>query len=243
MLPTYARLLNSNGFINISVHGYSKRKEYRKFDGYMVSKFGIRYLQIDDASVPDTTRHDQGEIFVNAGQWIVQETNTVKNQHLRVMDSEAIPYPRTTNAKNTVPLDMGSKNLVLAELHTDRFTLDNWKYYLESCAAYHTFFVREFLDRVYLRKTAMNGSFNVGIVTTNTRGWYGEFKVWLNESGIANLLSIPMIEDSGYIVSTHTKGDWIVTNPKVKKSISKGIQEYTRVCHTSSCMSTRKELA
>ena len=43
----------------------------------------------------------------------------------------------------------------------------------------------------------MNGSCNAGTVTTNTRGWYGEFKVWLNERGISNLLSIPMLEDAG----------------------------------------------
>ena len=45
--------------------------------------------------------------------------------------------------------------------------------------------------------------------------------MWLNERGIANLLSIPMIEDASYIVSTHTKGDWIVTTPKGKKIIFK----------------------
>ena len=70
-------------------------------------------------------------------------------------------------------------------------------------------------------KTAMNGSCNAGTVTTNTRGWYGELKVWLNERGIVNLLSIPRLEDAGYIVSTHTKGDWVVTTPKGKKIIFK----------------------
>ena len=63
----------------------------------------------------------------------------------------------------------------------------------------------DFLDRVYLVKTAMNGSCNAGTVTTKTRVWYGEFKVWLNERSISNLLSIPMIEDAGYIVSTHKR--------------------------------------
>ena len=100
---------------------------------------------------------------------------------------------------------MGSEKPVLAELHTDRFTLEKWKCYLDRCATYHTFFFREFLDRFSSGKTAMNGSYNAGTVTTNTMGWCGEFKVWLNESGIANLLSIPMIEDAGYIVSNHTK--------------------------------------
>ena len=116
---------------------------------------------------------------------------------------------------------MGSEKPILAELHTDRFTLDNWKWYLDSCTTYHTFFVREFLDIVSFDKTSMNGSCNVGTVTTNSRGWYDEFKVWLNERGIANLLSIPMLENAMYIVSTHTKGDWVVTTPKVKKIIFK----------------------
>ena len=32
--------------------------------------------------------------------------------------------------------------------------------------------------------------------------------------GIPNLLSIPMLENSGYIVSTHTKKYWVVITPK-----------------------------
>ena len=71
---------------------------------------------------------------------------------------------------------MGGEKPVLAELPTDRFTLDKWKCYLDSCATYHTFFVREFLDRMYLGKIAMHGSCNAGTVTNNARGWYGKFK-------------------------------------------------------------------
>ena len=80
-------------------------------------------------------------------------------------------------------------------------------------------FFREFLDRAYSGKTYMNGSCNAGTVTTNTRGWYGKFKVWLNDRGIANLLFIPMLENAGYIVSTHSKGDWVVTTLTGKKII------------------------
>ena len=189
-----------------------------------MSEFGIGCLHIDGASLPNTTRHDQDAIFANAGQWIVQgggDTNPVNNQHLRVKNSEAVPDPTSADAKNTVPLDMGSEKPVLAKLHTDIFTLDDWKCYLDICATYHTFFVREFLDIVSSGKTAINGICNAGTVTTNTRGWYRKFKVWLNERGVANLLSIPILEYSWYIVSTHTKGDWFVTTPKVMKVIFK----------------------
>ena len=126
-----------------------------------MSEFGIGCLYIDDTSLT-------GGI------------NPVNNQHLRVKNNnattktrKAAPDPMGTGAKNTVPLDMGGEKPVLGELHIDGLTLEDWKCYLDSCATYHNFFVREFLDRVYSGKTAMNGSGNAGTVTNNTRGWYG----------------------------------------------------------------------
>ena len=58
VLPSNAQLLEANGFINISVHGDAKIKESGSFDRDAVSEFGIGCLQIDDVSLPDTTRHD-----------------------------------------------------------------------------------------------------------------------------------------------------------------------------------------
>ena len=110
-----------------------------------MSEFGIGCLQIDDASLPSRTSHDQGVIFDDTGQWLVQGrgwTNQVNNQNLRVKNKdataktrEAVPDPMSAGAKGTVrtknkgtvPLDMGGEKPVLAELHTYRFTLDNWK--------------------------------------------------------------------------------------------------------------------
>ena len=80
---------------------------------------------------------------------------------------------------------------------------------------------------VYSGKIAMNVSCNAGTVTTNTMGWYAEFKVWLNERGIVKLLSIPMLKYYGYIVSNHKKGDWVVTTPKGKDIVFK---RYIGVC-------------
>ena len=72
VLHSYAQLLKATVFINISVHGDTKIKESRNFDMDTVSEFGIGCLQIYDTYLPNTTRHDQGDIFANAGQWIVQ---------------------------------------------------------------------------------------------------------------------------------------------------------------------------
>ena len=36
----------------------------------------------------------------------------------------------------------------------------------------------------------------------------------MNERGIANLLSVLILEEDGYIVSSHTKKEWEVTTPE-----------------------------
>ena len=114
--------------MDIGVHGDANREESGSFDGDAASEFGIGCLHIDYASLPGGT-------------------NPFNNQHLRVKNNdataktrEAVPDPTSSGAKNTVPLDMGGENPVLAELHTDRFTLENWKCCLDSCATYHTLF-------------------------------------------------------------------------------------------------------
>ena len=142
MLTYYTHILKDNGFINSSVHGDAKRKESRNFDWDAVSEFGMGRLHIDEAYLPDTTRHSQGAIFTNIGQWIFQETNPVNNQHSRVMDSDDVQDPTSNDSENTVPLDMASEKPVLSKLHTYRFTLDNWNCYLHRCTTYHTSFVR-----------------------------------------------------------------------------------------------------
>ena len=38
---------------------------------------------------------------------------------------------------------------------------------------------------------------------------------------MANLLSVPMLEEAGYTISTHTQGDWVVTSPKGTKIVFK----------------------
>ena len=92
---------------------------------------------------------------------------------------------------------------------------------LASCVTYHSFFAREFLRNIEEGNTTLTGSCNAGTTVTNTRGWWGEFQAWLNKQGIANLLSIPMLEASGYVVFSHTKKDWVVFTSKGKKIVFK----------------------
>ena len=62
----------------------------------------------------------------------------------------------------------------------------------------------------------MTGRCNSVTTFTKVKGTYGDFQLWINKKGIANIISIPMLEESGYIVSTHTHADWVVTTPDGK---------------------------
>ena len=136
---------------------------------------------------------------------------------------------------------LNKKGPVLANGPGRRFTLTWWKCYLDSCASCHSFVMEEFQRDIREGNSTMEGSCNAGTVSTNTKGWYGDFEVWLNKKGIANLLSIPVLEAADYLVSTHTHGDWVVTSPKGKKTVFKReTQECATGCHTSTLGITRK---
>ena len=81
-----------------------------------------------------------------------------------------------------------------------RFTLDSNKLYLDSCATYPSAFVRWILDDVKTIPTVLQGNCNAGVSTSNEKGFYGLWNLWLNEQGITNLLSIPQIEKDGYTI-------------------------------------------
>jgi len=116
---------------------------------------------------------------------------------------------------------VNGKRVQYPKIKNGRYALDWWKCYLDSCASYHTFFVREFLRGIHEDSSTMSGSCNAGEVLLKQKGWYKNFQVWLNEHGIVNLLSIPMLEEAGYKVSTHTDGDWKVTTPQGKVVVFK----------------------
>ena len=69
-----------------------------------------------------------------------------------------------------------------------RLTMEWWKCYLDSCVSYHTFFVREFLQNIHKGRGTMTGNCNEGTTRINKRGSYGDFQVWLNKKGTANLI-------------------------------------------------------
>ena len=97
-----------------------------------------------------------------------------------------------------------------------RFTIDSHKLYLDCCATYHSTFVGWMLDDMKTVSTLLQEKCNVGVSTSNEKGFYGLWNFWLNEQGIANLLSIPQLEKYGYTIDYNTKCDWVVTTPEVR---------------------------
>jgi hypothetical protein len=58
---------------------------------------------------------------------------------------------------------------------------------------------------------------NAGTNIRIEKGWYQDpFHLWLVHNSIANLLSLPQLEDDGFTISYHSRGKWIVTTPQGK---------------------------
>jgi hypothetical protein len=95
----------------------------------------------------------------------------------------------------------------------ERSTLEWWKCYIDSYALYHTFFATHFKTGVSVGGKNMSGRCNSGVANTGTRGWAGILRVWLNKNGIANLISIHMLEADSCEVSTKTKGKRVIHTP------------------------------
>ena len=56
------------------------------------------------------------------------------------------------------------------QVRNGRYTLDWWKCYLDSCASYHTFFVKEFLRDISKGTSTMSGSCNADTVLLKRKG-------------------------------------------------------------------------
>ena len=131
---------------------------------------------------------------------VVEDMNAVVN----ILSQE------TSNSGKRVSWDKSIKSV------NKRFTLDAHKLYLDSCATYHSSFVMYMLGNVHQASTVLQGNCNSVISTSDEKGFFGLWDFWLNEQGIANLLSIPQLEKYGYVINYTTNRDWVVTTPERK---------------------------
>ena len=92
-------------------------------------------------------------------------------------------------------------------------TLSEYNLYLDSCATYNYTFIKIFLDCIGAAHEIMHWHYNAGTTITNQEGWYGGWKIYLNEQGIGNLMSIPWLEREGYRTVYDTLKEWLVYDP------------------------------
>ena len=91
---------------------------------------------------------------------------------------------------------------------------------MDSCTIYHLAVVDWYLDNVCEVDTILKGSYNAGVTTSNTKGLFG-FEMWLNRSGIANLLYIPQLEEDGFRVKYDTNTEWGIISPSGEEIVLK----------------------
>ena len=89
-----------------------------------------------------------------------------------------------------------------------RKTLNPHHAYLDNCSSYHQFINNEHLADIESHKQMLRGHCNAGITKTNKKGKFGELDVWYNPIGIANILSLPLLEKKGYHMQYQTGGEW-----------------------------------
>jgi hypothetical protein len=78
-----------------------------------------------------------------------------------------------------------------------RYKLDKNKLYLDTCSSYNQMCTEKHLDYVCDSKYSLTGSCNSRITVSKKKGWYKGFHMWLNPNGIANLLSVGLLEAEG----------------------------------------------
>jgi len=133
-------------------------------------------------------------------------------------ETKQVPFAevvRTGTATNPKPVPPQKPN------KEDRVTLCAWKLYLNSCDTYSLAFVDLYLENVREVGTILKGSYNADVTTSNAKGLFGIFEMWLNHGGIANLLSIPQLEEDGYHVTYDTDTERVVTPPSGEDIIFK----------------------
>ncbi len=101
-----------------------------------------------------------------------------------------------------------------------RKTLPLWVQFLDSCVTYHLMIIELYLTGICELHIHLKRHCNAGVLTCTQKGDWGPFKFWVNKHGIANLLSIPQLEEDDYTVDKTNKV-WTIITPKGEKIVLK----------------------
>lgn len=76
--------------------------------------------------------------------------------------------------------------------------------YLDTCSTFHQIVNADLVKSIKETKNSLTGRCNAGTTHTNKKGKFGSLEVWVNEQGIANILSFDKLEEH-FEISYHTK--------------------------------------
>eukprot|EP00804_Cyclotella_cryptica_P005158 CCRYP_018674-RA/>CCRYP_018674-RA protein AED:0.59 eAED:0.44 QI:0/0/0/0.5/0/0/2/0/146 len=91
-----------------------------------------------------------------------------------------------------------------------RIMCDRNKAYLDTCCTNHTCFASEHLTDIHVTGVVLKQHCNAGTNTMAKADFWRNIKFWLNENGIANLISAPQLELDGYKLEYKSDGGWLV---------------------------------
>ena len=97
---------------------------------------------------------------------------------------------------------------------SNRLSCGENKLFLDSCATNHTMCSKNRLTRIHMTKHYLRQNCNAGSKLTNVQGYWQGIPFWYNSTGIANLLSLPKLEKSGWIIEYKTGGTWTAMSPQ-----------------------------
>ena len=130
---------------------------------------------------------------------------------------EELEHMGLTHGADFFNTDIESEEIDIVDgvgfLIADRVTCDRKKLYLDTCATNHTMFAIESLERIHNVGMRLRQHCNAGATTTGKMGYWRGIKFWVNETGIANLLSVPQLEKDGYQLEYNTTTGWLVHTP------------------------------
>ena len=92
--------------------------------------------------------------------------------------------------------------------------LDENCVYLGSCSSFQQVFTKNYLFDVKTTMMRLKGDCNTINAYSKCKCWWQGFHMWLEESGIANLLSVPQLEADGFTINYNTERNWVVTTPE-----------------------------
>ena len=87
--------------------------------------------------------------------------------------------------------------------------------YLDSCATENVMFAVENLTKCHTTGVTMRQNCNAGTKLTNRMGYWGGIKFWISPDGIANLLSIPKLQEAGFKIQFTDKWRMLTPNNKL----------------------------